>query len=148
MIDPEVQARRDAAERAAKSLDELHELHERWQREDHVARAAETAQSRELADLRRRVRQLEANDEVSAEALGAVLGRHLKALREELRAEMLTYAGVHDADRSYPKNALTTHGGSLWLALAPAPAGERPGKAPCWRLISKAGSTSSGTSIA
>jgi hypothetical protein len=46
------------------------------------------------------------------------------------------YQGTFDADRSYERGQVVTHGGSLWLVLRDV-TGEKPGPSTAYRLILK-----------
>jgi hypothetical protein len=49
-----------------------------------------------------------------------------------------TYAGVYEVGQAYERGATCTHGGSLWLAMAPTTT--RPGdEGSHWKLVCKRG---------
>lgn len=58
--------------------------------------------------------------------------------REVLSPSML-YQGVFDEQRVYNPMDVTTHAGSMWVAMTGAEAGEVPGKSAAWTLCVKRG---------
>ena len=58
---------------------------------------------------------LEAAAEALAEKIGT-LSRRLDALEGATSGKWITWAGRWDAGTSYARGAMTTHGGSLWIA--------------------------------
>jgi hypothetical protein len=67
----------------------------------------------------------------------------IRALREEIAAlkeAQITFAGMWNPNRSYPKNALALFRGGLWLSKEVTAA--KPGDGIGWQLVTKAGSVS------
>lgn len=64
----------------------------------------------------------------------------LKDLRERieaLEAHPLKYLGTYERGQMYAKNAVVTHGGSMWIALRPTQ--QIPGPGDGWQLCVKHG---------
>jgi chitodextrinase len=50
-----------------------------------------------------------------------------------------SWRGVWKQGATYPVGSFATHNGGLWVATSAAPAGDRPGQSPAWRLCVKRG---------
>lgn len=138
-MDHATRARRDREFEQCNNKHQVDQLMDRWAVEDAQALLAEKSERQQLVDLRRRVAQLERVVAALPAALGQVLG---KTMKNQIGMQ---YGGVHDINLSYRPNTLVTTGGSLWLALTEVEKGQRPGRAPGWKLIAKAGSAPEGT---
>jgi hypothetical protein len=78
------------------------------------------------------VREVVATAVAARDARIAALEAELAAMKEK----MLTDGDIWDAETAYPANAVTTHGGNLWLAKQ-ANVNEPPGTSDAWRLMNK-----------
>jgi hypothetical protein len=77
-----------------------------------------------------------------AEVLGPLVKRiaELETRCKSLEAKpSLRYCGVWKADVRYGEGAAVTQDGSLWIARAIAPPGEKPGDSDAWQLAVKRG---------
>jgi len=57
---------------------------------------------------------------------------------------LLEYRGIWDEALTYKRGSTVTAGNAVWVAVAPAGKGARPGKDPAWRLAAKAPSPPGG----
>jgi hypothetical protein len=127
-------------------------LIEMWQAEQESrAKAHETDyRSKQLDELGRRVAAIERllgpgckrliGD--MAKGFGEALAKARVAERERLLAEVeargyLSHKGIWDSGQAYPAGAVVTDHGSVWCAVTRCEAGERPSRAPGWRLMAK-----------
>jgi hypothetical protein len=127
-------------------------LVEMWREEQASrAKAHETDhRARQLDEVRRRVAAIEAllgpgckrliGD--IAKGFGQALGQSRTRERERLLAEIekrgyLSHKGTWDSSQAYPAGAVVTDHGSVWCAVTRCEAGERPSRAPSWRLMAK-----------
>jgi hypothetical protein len=149
-LDPTTMRRREAEFARAATAADVDRLKERWQREDAAALDAEDYRAKEVAELRARVAALERllgpGGRRLAGGITRATGDALRQIRQEERAQTaaelerrgyVSYGGVWDEAAAYPRGALVTHGGSVWVALIAAEKGLCPGKAPVWRLAVK-----------
>jgi hypothetical protein len=159
-LNRETMRRREAEFDRATTAADVDQLVKQWSSEDAAALDAEDWRTREVAELRQRVAALERllgpGGRRLAGGITRATGDALREIREQDREHLLgelekrgfvTYGGVWDEAAEYPRGALVTHGGSVWVALTPAEKGLRPGKAPAWRLAVK-GESGKGPTIA
>ena len=89
-----------------------------------------------LAKLGQRIDKLERQLRAMPEAIGAAI---FDAIDGELKRRcLLEYRGIWDETAGYARGAAVTAGNGVWVCVTDAKAGEKPGKAPAWRLIAKA----------
>jgi hypothetical protein len=89
-----------------------------------------------MAKLERRLGNLERQLRMLPDAIGAAM---FDVIDTELeRRCLLEYRGVWDEALAYKRGATVTAGNAVWVAVAPAAKGARPGKDPAWRLAAKA----------
>jgi hypothetical protein len=89
-----------------------------------------------LAKLERRLTKLERQVRALPEAIGAAMFDAIDAELE--RRCLLEYRGIWDEALTYTRGSTVTAGNAVWVAVAPAGKGARPGKDPSWRLAAKA----------
>ena len=84
-----------------------------------------------LAKLERRIAKLERQVRAMPEAIGAAMFDAIDAELE--RRCLLEYRGIWDEALAYTRGSAVTAGNAVWVAVAPAAKGARPGKDPAWR---------------
>jgi hypothetical protein len=89
-----------------------------------------------LAKLERRIDKLERQLRAMPGAIGAAIFDAIDAELE--RRCLLEYKGIWDEALTYKCGSAVAAGNSVWVAVAPAGKGERPGKSRAWRLAAKA----------
>jgi uncharacterized protein YhaN len=145
-FDLDIQTARTREFEAATTAAEVKALDEKWRREDEAAeQAAKHAadwRDAELHELRARVARLEhfieAKDDGLVELLAMVTGKLRKDIRSEIeQRSLMTYKGVWDEAAEYQPGSFVTAAGAGWVAVGPIEKGERPGKAPGWKLAIK-----------
>jgi hypothetical protein len=142
--------RRDAELAKAETAFDVAQLQVKWQSEDAAALDAEAYRVREIAALHQRVAALERLIGTDGRALirgfARATGDALRLVRLEERAHTaaelekrgyLTHKGVWASDQAYPAGAVVTDHGNVWCAVARCEPGERPSRAPAWRLMAK-----------
>jgi hypothetical protein len=140
--DPVTMRRRDAEFAKAETAADVARLQVRWQSEDAATLAAEDYRVKEVAALHQRVAALER----LIGGLTKATGDALRRIRTEGRAHILgevekrgylSHKGVWASDQAYPAGAVVTDHGSVWCAVTRCEPGERPARAPAWRLMAK-----------
>jgi hypothetical protein len=148
--DPTTMRRREAEFAKAESAFEVARLQVKWQREDAAALDAAGWRAREVAELHQRVAALERllgpGGKRLVGGLAKATGDALRRIRTEDRehilgevakAGYLSHRGVWASDQAYPAGAVVTDHGSVWCAVVRCEPGERPARAPAWRLMAK-----------
>jgi hypothetical protein len=142
----DIVARRQAEHDACTHVSQLHALYNRWRDEDEEMARAQSAESRHIRSLERRLRKLEAlfgDDSPLMKVIGTALGKAQAELRAEIAAvadRQLKFMGVYESGRSYQPNSLVVRSGGLWCALE-ATTGT-PGQSTHWQLAVKQGEAS------
>jgi hypothetical protein len=95
-----------------------------------------------LAKLERRIGTIERQLRAMPDAIGAAMFDAIDAELE--RRCLLEYRGIWDEALAYTRGSTVTAANAVWVAVAPAAKGARPGKDPSWRLAGKAPSPSGG----
>jgi hypothetical protein len=157
-MNPAVARRREREYEATSSPAEFQTLLARWQREDAELERAENLQGKQIAELRQRMRGIEAflfNKKLDglSEELIDLLGHILADLRrsinndkiaklkreiEDLKRSRVKYCGVFEYGTLYHEGSMVTRGGSIWYATKETR--EAPGEGQTsWTLAVKKG---------
>jgi hypothetical protein len=148
--DPTTMRRRELEFDRAETAADVAQLVKRWSSEDAAALDAEDYRVKEVAALHQRVAALERligpDGRRLASGIIRATGDALRkirtqdrehVLREIERRGYLTHKGIWTSDQAYPAGAVVTDHGSVWCAVTRCEPGERPARAPAWRLMAK-----------